>query len=208
MGHGTRPFCGGAVLGVVAVFLCPATALQAQDGLEAQTGEPPQTIDILAERPVQGPEYEDCSDEQEAAAISGEIVICRRKSDQDQRLYSNEEAQDRYAEKTKGPMPMDVNLKDMAPMVGIGAIFRGCFIPPCPRPMPILIDLEALPEAPPGSDADRIARGLAPRGRETGPVGGDLVAGEELRPEAPPPAGAASEISPSGSASPAAEPSG
>ena len=36
---------------------------------------------------------------------------------------------------------------------------RGCMIPPCPPPMPELIDLAAIPEAPPGSEADRIARG-------------------------------------------------
>ena len=42
----------------------------------------------------------------------------------------------------------------------------GCFIPPCPPPMPKIIDLKAIPEAPPGSDADRVARGLAPTGRD------------------------------------------
>ena len=35
---------------------------------------------------------------------------------------------------------------------------------PCPPPPVYYIDVTALPEAPPGSDADRIARGLAPRG--------------------------------------------
>ncbi len=35
----------------------------------------------------------------------------------------------------------------------------GCFIGPCPPPMPVLIDLAAIPEAPEGSDADLIARG-------------------------------------------------
>lgn len=43
-------------------------------------------------------------------------------------------------------------------------VARGCFIPPCPPPPVYYIDVAALPEAPPGSDADRIARGLAPRG--------------------------------------------
>ncbi len=37
---------------------------------------------------------------------------------------------------------------------------KGCFIPPCPRPMPVMIDLKAIPEAPPGSDAERIGKGL------------------------------------------------
>lgn len=57
-----------------------------------------------------------------------------------------------------------------APDVGTNypgvVVAKGCFIPPCPPPMPELIDLKAIPEAPPGSDADRVARGLAPRGRD------------------------------------------
>ena len=65
-------------------------------------------------------------------------------------------------------------------------VARGCFIGPCPPPKALMIDIEALPEAPPGSDADRIARGLAPNGS---------AAEDEA-------------VSPSESASPAAEPSG
>ena len=45
-------------------------------------------------------------------------------------------------------------------------VARGCFIGPCPPPKALIIDIEALPEAPPGSDADRIARGLPPLGRD------------------------------------------
>ena len=32
---------------------------------------------------------------------------------------------------------------------------KGCFVPPCPRKMPPIIDLKGIPEAPPGSDAAR-----------------------------------------------------
>ena len=58
-----------------------------------------------------------------------------------------------------------------APNVAGEGIFTGpatvsglCVIPPCPKDPVYYIDVAALPEAPPGSDADRIARGLAPRG--------------------------------------------
>jgi len=58
-----------------------------------------------------------------------------------------------------------------APYVGGEGIFTGpatvsglCVVPPCPPPPVYYIDVGALPEAPPGSDADRIARGLPPRG--------------------------------------------
>lgn len=53
-----------------------------------------------------------------------------------------------------------------APDVAGGGIFKGkstmggmCMIPPCPPEQPYLIDLSAIPLAPAGSDADRIAKG-------------------------------------------------
>lgn len=39
---------------------------------------------------------------------------------------------------------------------------RGCFIPPCPPPAALLIDVKAIPKAPAGSDADRISKGDVP----------------------------------------------
>jgi hypothetical protein len=107
---------------------------------------------------------EDCSDEQEAAILSGEIIVCRRKPDQRQfRTLPSDEAQSRYAEET---MNKD---NPQTPDVAGGGIFRGpatvssmCFIPPCPKEPALIIDVTALPKAPPGSDADRIARGLPP----------------------------------------------
>jgi hypothetical protein len=47
-------------------------------------------------------------------------------------------------------------------LMGAGVTITGCIIPPCPPPPALIMDLEALPEAPAGSDADRIARGLQP----------------------------------------------
>lgn len=128
-------------------------------------------IDILAEaEDLYGPPppMEDCSDEQEAAIISGEIIVCRRK--QDQRAFRTtdpDDAETRYARETmnKG--------NPQTPDVAGDGIFRGpatvsglCLIPPCPKEPALIIDVEALPEAPPGSDADRIARGLPPLGND------------------------------------------
>jgi len=53
-------------------------------------------------------------------------------------------------------------------LMGAGVTITGCIIPPCPPPPALIIDIEALPEAPAGSDADRIARGLPPIGNDTG----------------------------------------
>lgn len=90
----------------------------------------------------------------------GEIVVCAENEDP---------AKYRVAATPRdgtGGDPRAPNLETQYPMVGPGVTFKGCFIPPCPPPMPTLIDLKAIPEAPPGSDADRVARGLAPRGRD------------------------------------------
>jgi hypothetical protein len=46
-----------------------------------------------------------------------------------------------------------------------------------------MIDVTALPEAPPGSDADRIARGLAPRGSRYDDGEAAVVAAQERPPE-------------------------
>lgn len=155
---------------IAAPFLS-ALAILMTAPLGAQDAEPPERIDILVKQPPPEQVVEDCTDEQEAAIISGEIVVCRRLRDQSDHRYSSpEEAESRYAYATRGRSTPDVfGIPDHGVVVA-----RGCFIPPCPTPMPVLIDIEALPEAPPGSDADRIARGLPPLGRD-----GEVGAGEE-----------------------------
>ena len=96
-------------------------------------------------------------------SLGGEIVVCAELEEQSQfRVEATE------TDGTEGN-PRAPNLETQFPMVGPGVSFKGCFIPPCPPPMPKLIDLKAIPEAPPGSDADRVARGLAPTGHD-GPV--------------------------------------
>lgn len=53
------------------------------------------------------------------------------------------------------------------PDVAGGGIFKGkptasgmCMLGPCPPEQPLIIDLSSIPEAPEGSDADKIAKGL------------------------------------------------
>jgi len=112
------------------------------------------------------PPMEDCSAEQEAAIISGEIIVCRRKADQSQyRMSSDDDAADRYARET---MDQDA---PRAPDVAGEGIFKGpatvsglCLIGPCPPPPAYMVDFAALPETPAGSDAERVGQGLAPKG--------------------------------------------
>lgn len=180
----------------VIVLLTPLVPLHAQ----AQRGSPPERIDLLAAQgEYEGP-LEDCSEEQEAAAISGEIVVCRRKADTSPYGFDKEEWESRYADKTRDKG--DPRAPDLEPHYPGVVVARGCFIPPCPPPPALFIDVTALPKAPPGSDADRIARGLAPRGH-------DGAAPAALKEELglPPALSTDRQVSPSGSASPEAEPS-
>ena len=165
----------GAAIAMIGI----TPSLSAQD-----TQTPPEQIDILVpQKDYLGP-LEDCSAEQEAASISGEIVVCRRRRDNGEFAVDEDSSQQRYAEETMDRG--DPRTPDVFGIPNHGVVVaRGCFIGPCPPPKALIIDIEALPEAPPGSDADRIARGLAPSGDE----------GDE---EATPPV----------SASPAEEPSG
>ena len=163
-------------------------------GQGAMAQDQPATADnaLAQAREAYGPppDTEPCTAEQEAASISGEIVVCRRKPSDEHRLRSSEDARRRYAAATKdagdprapdfaGP-PCDTR---QAGCIGFG------WVPP----RAIVIDFAALPEAPPGSDADRIARGLAPTGQD-----GTSVSAAELRarelglppPPAEPPAAA------------------
>lgn len=48
-------------------------------------------------------------------------------------------------------------------------VAKGCFFPPCPRPMPPIIDLKAIPEAPAGSDAARYKDDADARERAANP---------------------------------------
>lgn len=149
----------------LALFLLPAAFASAQNS----SGEGPRGLsaeEALAEaNNAYGPPppVEDCPDT-DLPSTENVIVVCRRRVDQSQhRIRSDEQAENDYAEATK--FANDPQAPDVA---GPG-IFRGKPTFSLPPPVPaILIDIKALPEAPPGSDADRIARGLAPRGNEGG----------------------------------------
>jgi len=137
-----------------------------QDEGEAPTRAParPAPINIMITVPrgeVNEAAMQQCVEEADAGTISGEIVICRRRGESGENLYSNrEEAQKRYAEETAlkdAPRaPNTFGIADNGKGIGIGGV----------PPPALIIDVGALPEAPAGSDADRIARGLPPLGQD------------------------------------------
>ncbi|MDP2130187.1 MAG: hypothetical protein Q8J79_04870 [Erythrobacter sp.] len=116
----------------------------------------------------------ECEDRADAGTISGEIVVCRQIGDDGSNSFSGSraEAQKRYAEETAFkdiPRAPDFILDCKDQGNPFGCIGFGKVPPPA-----LLIDVTALPKAPPGSDADRIARGLPPLGQN-----GELTEEEE-----------------------------
>ena len=139
-------------------------------------------IDLLEDAaPAELDEFaeEQCQRDADAGVIAGEIVVCRERTEPTDGLWDKEDFERRYAEASQGPQPADVDRtglpNGMVPLVTI----KGCFIGPCPGEPAIMIDVAALPKAPGGSDADRIARGLPPLGEE-GDLGRGPISEEEL----------------------------
>lgn len=157
-------------LGAVAALSMAVTPLAAQDDTTATAGAsqeasaPRDRINLMVTVPrgdVNQAQAKECVDRADASAISGEIVVCRQTGEDPANVYSNpEEARKRYAEATankNAPPPPDVfGIPDNGKGIGFGR----------PPPPALMIDVAALPKAPAGSDADRIARGLPPLGQE------------------------------------------
>lgn len=92
------------------------------------------------------------------AEVRDEIVVCAPR-DPDKDRYPGRETLE-SVQSTRDGLP---RAPDLAPVYPKGQVsVKGCFIPPCPPPKMIFIDVKALPEAPPGSDADKIAKGEMP----------------------------------------------
>jgi hypothetical protein len=125
------------------------------------TEAPQQRINLLVTVPrgdVNQAQLQQCVDQADAGTISGEIVVCRQLGDDGANSLSGSRAaaQKRYAEETalKGAprAPEAFGIPDNGKGIGFGGV----------PPPALFIDVEALPKAPAGSDADRIARGLPP----------------------------------------------
>lgn len=181
-----RPWRGLVVVGIGVGLAIIGSPLAAQDetAVTASEEEPAVAEDAAPPVPISPPPRrrvldlmitvpksesdqlleQDCEEEADAGRIAGEIVVCRQLGEATDGSWNKEDYERRLAERTQGGQPVDV---------AGGGIFRGpatvgglCLIPPCPAEAALLIDVEALPEAPEGSDADRIARGLPPLGQD------------------------------------------
>ena len=161
---------------VASAALAPAAAIAAQERIPIDLGpdaptsaQPPQQIDILAPPPTteaaNAAIVKECEDQREAGVVGGEIVVCRALEIDTSQLYSGsrEDWLKNYASRTQGAgtiAPPDVDGTGLAG----GITFTGfCFIPPCPKDPALIVDVEAIPPPPAGSDAERVAQGLAPQ---------------------------------------------
>lgn len=141
-------------------------ALLAAAPVAAQDAAPTVTADqALADaKDVYGPTDDrakaGCPPQQPGA----EIVVCAELEEQSQFRVDSSGDLDPTGAGARGGVPRAPDVGHVYPPGQVTV--RGCFIPPCPPPMPKIIDLKAIPEAPPGSDADRVGRGLAPTGRD------------------------------------------
>ncbi|MEO0590921.1 MAG: hypothetical protein AAFZ11_10220 [Pseudomonadota bacterium] len=137
----------------------------AQDNADSQKNIDPTRINLAVTVPsgeVNEAQAQQCVDEADAGQISGEIIVCRRTGTSGENALSESraEAQKRYAEETafqNAPRTPNVS--------GLPDNGRGISVGKVPPPA-LIIDVEALPDAPEGSDADRIARGLPPLGQD------------------------------------------
>lgn len=144
----------------------PVTPEAAEPAPEVEEEEEPSVrINLSVTVPrgdINPAEAKQCEEEAEAGEISGEIIVCRQLGEKGENYYSGSasEARKRYAQETafKGspPTPNVSGLPDNGKGISIGGV----------PPPALIIDVEALPPPPPGSDADRIARGLPPLGQD------------------------------------------
>ena len=145
----------------------PATA-QSLGSSEAEKPTPSEVAEQLIARAkevtsLEAPEPERPADCVEAESdVEGEtiIIVCAPVDDK----QASYRGKSRLDSGDDSHLSWDGGAPNLEPVYPGVVVARGCFIPPCPPPPVYYIDVAALPEAPPGSDADRIARGLAPRG--------------------------------------------
>lgn len=183
-------------LGALLALAVPSVVAAQESGSTRTTGTADEAIaDAQA---AYGPPDTRAKPECGRPGPGGEIVVCGTAEDPGK--YRVKSSEDLDPSKTKDIVPRAPDLYNLPvpAMVGVGVTMKGCFIPPCPAAMPLLIDLKALPEAPPGSDADRVGKGLAPRGGS----------GQPSPAQGPAEAADPAAIKPPESASPAAAPSG
>ena len=141
---------------IYAVLAAPTAAQEADASdytIDLQVKAPPSEQEEVA--------VELCEEEADAARITGEIIVCRTLNEITRELWNQKAWERDYARRTQGPKVPDVDGSGLI-LPSEGSIFMVTFTAKFGEvsEQPVIVDFEELPEAPPGSDADRIARGL------------------------------------------------
>ncbi len=156
----------GLALGLLVLGAAPAFAAQDSQPTYGPPDEEPVVLDLTlppSEEDRDDLAIRQCEDEADAARIAGEIVVCRSLGEGSDGAYDADDFTRRYGEATQGPKAPSVDGTGVQlPVEGSVATITVTAKFGDPPPPPLIIDIEALPEAPPGSDADRAARGLPP----------------------------------------------
>lgn len=103
-----------------------------------------------------------CEEQADAARITGEIIVCRSLGEATDGFWNAREFERKYAAATQGPKTPNVDQSGVI-LPTEGSVFMVTFTAGFGEPpeSALMIDIEALPEPPPGSDAARIAQGLS-----------------------------------------------
>lgn len=138
-----------ALAGLLVFTLAQAGAAHAQNAqseldrrVEERLGAQRETTDLRDKRCALG------------NADASEIVVCAPRDPEQHRYPGRDQLES--VQSTRDGIP---RAPDFVPKYPGVVVARGCFIPPCPPPKMIFIDVKALPEAPAGSDAAKIATG-------------------------------------------------
>ena len=155
-----------AALGLALAVLAPAQTVEAQtidaQTVDQQTSEAQSTAELdarIAERLVSSGESYRAEPEQPACPGGAEggdndIVVCAREDSAQWRVRSSRETDPLSRESLRDGLPRAPQL-DRGSCKGQPGCMIGGWVPP-----PVYyIDLKAIPEAPAGSDADKVAKG-------------------------------------------------
>lgn len=169
----TVPVCRSFRTGLIGLAAIGASPLAGQDNTAAAdappnepASPPPSELTFNLNVPVPRGNssllrLKDCQDRFDAGTISGEIVVCRQVGSDDTAMTgTREQTQRRYAQETMlrgAPRAPDFIIDCHEQGYPFGCVAFGKAPPPA-----YVVDFGALPLAPAGSDADRMARGLPP----------------------------------------------
>jgi hypothetical protein len=140
----------------------PAVGM-AQDGAPPAESVPTQGS---AQGPAQGPALpgsEEAGDCLVPGSDGDEIVVCGFWQEGDRfRVQSTRAINPDDEQALRDGLPRAPNVDGPGIFQGPATVGGGCFLQDCPPPPAYMVDFSELPEAPEGSDADRIAKGEIP----------------------------------------------